>query len=81
MKLLLELIVIGTLVFLGWRTPFRQYYERFTPQAKAAPGQSGLDGADPTPEVASVSIPKSTPDSKDWMWKRTKIDPLTRPDR
>jgi hypothetical protein len=66
MRLLLELLIVGVLIWAGWETPFRDRLP--------SPLSRVMAQATPTPTPPPVARPqlrpivRSTPSSGSWMW-------------
>ncbi|HXP34097.1 MAG TPA: hypothetical protein VN827_00960 [Chthoniobacterales bacterium] len=80
MRLLLEIIIVGALIYIGWATPFRDYLPASisgvakSPNASAARHQTAAPQPRLRPIARSTSIPSGS-----WMWDPNHHSTLDRP--
>ena len=80
MRLLVEVLVIGGLIYLGWEKPFRDWLPGFqrtedrSQRSGLSPAPINASAAPHQPFVRSTSTP-----SGDWMWDPAHHSTLDRP--
>jgi hypothetical protein len=77
MRLLLEVFVIGALIYIGWATPFRDYL----PASISGVAKSKTDSTvatQPQPQPRPIARSTSTP-SGSWMWDPNRHTALDSP--
>jgi hypothetical protein len=84
MRLLIEILVVGALIYLGWERPFKQWADQARAAVRseqAAPGsQEGVSAtATSTPIPLLRPIIRATPPSGAWMWDPKHRGTLDRP--
>ena len=76
MKLPLQIVIFGLLVWMGWNQSYRSHVHRMFPDAKFAQPISGMKAKRPqarpiaTPTPAASSTPKNN-----WIWDKGILDP------
>jgi len=75
MRLLGEIIIAGLLIYIGWATPFRDYFPAsISGVAKSSPAPAITLQPQPRPVVRSTSTPSGA-----WMWDANHHSALDRP--
>jgi hypothetical protein len=85
-RFLLEIFIIGGLIYLGWEIPFKQRIDQWTGVEAATPATSTSTAAassivaTPTPVPRLRQFPRATvTPSGAWMWDRDHRSPLNVP--
>jgi hypothetical protein len=84
MRLLVEILIVGGLIYLGWDTSFKQRVDQVHAGVNAV-GQAVSKRATPSAETAAAPAPQvrpiiqATPQHGSWMWDPNHHAPLDRP--
>lgn len=77
MRLLLEVIIVGALIYIGWATPFRDYLPAsISGVAKSSTTQTAAPQPQPPPQPIAIS---TAAPSGAWMWDPNHHSTLDRP--
>lgn len=80
MKLPLQIVIFGLLVWMGWNQPYRTHAHRMFPNAKFAKPTPDLKPKRPQarPIAAPTPSTSSTP-KNNWLWDKGILDPQRTP--
>ena len=82
MRLLVEIFIIGALIYFGWEKPFKDWADegrfRLTGKRAAVAPQEAVPPPPPAPRIVPGIQGLSTP-SGAWMWDATHRGALDRP--
>jgi len=81
MRLLIEILVVGALIYFGWERPFKQWADQARAALTSKQAAPGSQEATSTPTSIPLLRPiiRATPPSGVWMWDPKHRGTLDRP--
>jgi len=81
MRLLIEILVVGALIYFGWERPFKQWADQARAALTSKQAAPGSQEATSTPTSIPLLRPiiRATPPPGAWMWDSKHHGTLDRP--